>query len=181
MRKIAITGKARAGKDSVADILVCNYGFDTCAFGDGMKGAFHATFPWIHYEPKPRAEYQRFGEDMRRLYGEDIWVRHVAGKVAFLERFSRRLPGIVITDLRLPIEYEWCRDNGFEIVRVSSPYSIRIERARQAGDDFNEKDFEHDTEMYVDEFEVDYEIDNDGDLVELERKVDEIMRPKVEK
>lgn len=174
MRKIAITGKMRAGKDVVARHLQLEYNYEAIAFADAMKRIFHDLCPWIAREPKPRAEYQRFGEEMRRLYGEDIWIKHVEAHVKGIALYSRT-PGVVITDLRLPIEYEWCKRNGFEIVRVRAADDIRLERARRAGDDFNEKDFEHNTEMYVDEFKVDYEIDNDGDLAELERKIDEIM------
>ena len=163
MRKIALTGKARAGKDMIATRLMFEHNYEVTAFADAMKRAFHTTFPWIPSEPKPRAEYQRFGEDMRRLYGEDIWVKHVEGKLAFVKRYTRAA-GIVISDLRLPVEYEWCRKNGFEIIRVSAPDNVRLARAKRLGDDFKTEDFEHDTESYVDEFEVDYEIVNGGDL-----------------
>ena len=52
---------------------------------------------------------------------------------------------------------------------------MRLKRAERAGDSFSAEDLAHDTEQYVDKFDVDYTIVNDGDLDELRRRVDEIM------
>ena len=50
-----------------------------------------------------------------------------------------------------------------------------MERARKAGDDFTEADLAHDTEQWVDKFDVDFEIVNDGKLDDLCAKVDDVM------
>src|SRR5690606_5188652 len=122
---------------------------------------------------KPRALYQDFGQAMRTL-DPDIWVRHLADSVEYYEN-QRSTRGIVIDDLRQPNEYAWCRANGFVIVRVSAPLEARVKRAEIAGDAFELADLEHDTESYVDKFEVDYEIVNDGSLADLWTKVDEML------
>lgn len=175
MTRIALCGKLRSGKDEVAaHIALKHAGFFRLAFGTALKDAYHGLFPWVPKDPKPRAGYQSFGQEMRRLYGDDLWIRHVARDVEILEKvYGCR--SIVITDLRQQNEYEWCRANGFTIVRVTAPDAERLARARKAGDDFDESDLTHDTEMHVDEFAVDYEIVNDGTLDELWAKVDDVM------
>lgn len=172
--KIALTGKMRSGKDEITRHLWFRHDFKKLAFGDDLKRIFHQLNPWIPETPKPRAEYQRFGQEMRRIYGDDIWVRHVEYIAAAIEN-NIRTNGIVISDLRQPNEYEWCKRNGFTIVRVSAPEELRKERAITLSDDFNEADLEHETESYVDSFGVDYEISNNGSLDELYAQVDSFI------
>lgn len=167
--KIALCGKLRAGKDRVAGHLINRYNFDRVAFGDELKRIYHELNPWVPVDPKPRAEYQRFGQVMRELYGDDIWIRHVERKV------NNARGGIVVTDVRQPNEYEWARANGFTIVRVTAPDKLRLARAKKAGDDFTEADLAHDTEQWVDKFDVDFEIVNDGKIDDLCAKVDDVM------
>lgn len=173
--KIALTGKMRSGKDEIARHLWLRHGFKKLAFGDELKRIFHELNPWIPESPKPRAEYQRFGQEMRRIYGDDIWIKHVEYIATAIEN-NIRTNGLVISDLRQPNEHDWCKRNGFVIVRVTAPDEIRLERAKQAGDIFEADDLAHETESYVDSFDVDYEIINDGSLDELYAQVDEVMR-----
>lgn len=173
--KIALTGKMRSGKDEVARRLMYEHGFEfPIGFGDMLK--FYADKVYCHTvntEAKQRRMYQVFGQACRE-YDPDVWIRHVEFSVnKALDKRSTR--GIVISDLRQPNEYDWCKRNGFVIVRVTAPDEIRLERAKQAGDIFEADDLAHETESYVDSFEVDYEIVNDGSLDELYAKVDELV------
>lgn len=170
--KVALCGKLRAGKDRVANHLSNRYSFDRVAFGDELKRIYHELNPWVPADPKPRSEYQRFGQAMRELCGDDIWIRHTERKINESGSLSS---GIVVTDLRQPNEYEWARANGFTIVRVTAPDELRLARAKKAGDDFTEADLAHDTEQWVDKFDVDFEVVNDGTLGELYAKVDDVM------
>ncbi|MDQ0270752.1 dephospho-CoA kinase [Cytobacillus purgationiresistens] len=176
--KIALCGKLRSGKDAVANRMYIRAMFDRVAFGDKLKYLYHATLPWVPEHPKPRAGYQTFGQDMRRLYGEDIWIRHVERTVEASINFRKTTSdhvGIVITDLRQPNELEWAKANGFTIVRVTALEADRLICAEMAGDEFDAKDLAHDTEQHVDGFTVDYEIVNDGTLDELHAKVDAML------
>jgi dephospho-CoA kinase len=172
--RIALTGKIRSGKDSAGKHLYVDHDLERIAFADEMKRLFHQLFPWIPRDPKPRAEYQKFGELMRKHYGEDFWIKHVEDSMRFAEN-RRNVNGIVITDLRLPAEYDWCRANDFVIIRVMAPDELRMARAVEAGDDFTVHDFVHSTELYVDSFDCDYEIVNDGTIAELYTQVESIM------
>jgi len=174
--KLAITGKFRSGKDAVADRLFSEHGFELpIAFGSPLK--YYADKIYAHTprdsSGKQRRMYQIFGQ-AARAFDEDVWVRHAEYSVNMALN-SRSTTGIVISDLRQPNEYEWCKRNGFVIVRVTAPEEIRLERAKEAGDIFEADDLAHETEQYVDSFEVDYEIINNGTLFELYAKVDEFI------
>lgn len=169
--KIALCGKMRSGKDTVGDYLVGNYTFTPLAFGDKLKEIAHLTFPWIPNEPKPREMYQFM--NVMRDFSKDVWVRHVDIKVKKLK--EKGVQKVVVTDLRQPNEYEWAKENGFTIVRVSAEEEVRIQRMRDSGDEFDPESLNHKTEIYIDDFDVDYEIENNGTLEDLESKIVELI------
>lgn len=166
---IALTGKFRAGKDAVAKYLVEKYGYTRFAFGDELKRLAHEIYPWVPREPKPRKLYQ-FMNKMRE-FDRDVWVKHCFNRI---ERIN--CSSIVITDVRQQNELDRCRAEGFIIIRVSAPDHIRIERARVAGDSFDEATLNHKTEHYVDSLQVDFDIDNSGTLDELHAQIDRMMK-----
>ncbi|KQL18837.1 AAA family ATPase [Cytobacillus solani] len=175
--KIALTGKLRTGKDTVAHHLFIRNSFHKVAFGDALKRVAHDTFPWVSEFSKPRALYQQVGQLMREIE-PDVWIRHVERQVDAIINVNKDMcdhVGVIITDLRQPNEYEWARSNGFTIIRVNAPEADRLARAQRAGDDFAAEDLAHDTEQHVDGFTVDFEVVNDGTVVELKAKVDAIM------
>ena len=171
--KILIVGKLRSGKSEIARHLKHNHGFEEITFGGMLK--FYADKIFNHGDTggKPREIYQKFGQACRQV-DENVWVKHAdfAYRMALDSRATR---GIVVSDGRQPNELVWARANGFIIIRVEASESMRLERAKQAGDIFNEGDLAHDTEQHVDKFDVDYTIVNDGSLSDLKRQVDEIV------
>lgn len=174
--KIAITGKLRSGKDTAARYLMTDHGFDVpISFGAALKRVYHELFPWIPADRKPREGYQKLGQLIREHFDEDVWIKHAERMVEF-SLDKRYINGVVISDLRQPNEYDWARKNGFIIVRITAPDELRIERARLAGDEFSADNLAHETERYVDGFEVDYELHNDGDYHGLFEQIDDMMR-----
>ena len=192
--KIALTGKMRSGKSTVAEILWLDYDLTRRSFGGALKYYADKMFEGSEAYPieveeygepcpfdgkrktrvkKPRKLYQDFGQAMRQL-DEDIWIRHVEQAIES-DRIFPDYKGVVIDDLRQPNEYEWAKANGFTIIRVNAREDRRLKRAEQAGDSFSADDLAHDTEQHVDGFSVDYTIVNDGGLSDLKRQVDEIM------
>lgn len=171
--RICLTGAMRSGKDVIATHLAARYGFATpIAFGDALKDVAHRAFIDVPREPKPRALYQFM--NVMREYDADVWVKHVARRVDWALN-DRRVNGIVISDARQPNEIEWAKSQGFTIVRVVASDDVRIARAERAGDVFTYEDLTHPTEQYIDGFDVDYEVSNDGSyddlVVEVERLV----------
>lgn len=181
--RIALTGRMRSGKSTIADYLWLTHGFAKVSFASSLKLTADRLFSHL-YEPiydgraireyrKPRALLQELGQKLREI-DEDVWIKQAEQSMRVFENY-RTTAGIVIDDLRQPNEYEWARANGFVIVRVIAPETDRIERAIELGDDFDIADLTHETESYIDTFEVDYEIVNDGSIEDLERKVGEII------
>jgi len=178
--KIALTGKMRAGKSLATGYLTLHYGFQPFAFGDELKDAFHRAFPHIARYPKPRVYYQSFGQWARKTIDEDIWVNACMREVnEYIDRHScpcgKSTVLVLVEDCRQPNEYERLKREGFVIVRISASDNLRLARARREGDVFADEDLAHETEQYIDEFAVDYEVTNNGSIIELEAQLDNIM------
>ncbi len=168
--KIALTGRMRSGKDTVADYLTDIYGFQRFAFADGIRATCALALPHILAQGrKPRKLYQGVGQDFRK-YDPDVWIRYT-----FNEIEASRPESVIITDMRQPNEYRYLKVKGFYIVRVNASYETRLERMRAAGDDFDPADLDHETEKHFDTFTVDYELYNDGPLEQLEAQVDAML------
>lgn len=175
---IVICGRMRSGKGETSSRLCSEYGFTEFAFGDGLKTVCRSLYPEQFADGrKPRALLQGFGEDARK-YDRHVWTRKC---FATIEEFAQQAKEggkpfrAVISDLRLPTEFEECKRRGFVIIRVTAPDGIRIHRAIESGDKFEYSDLVHETESHVDSFEVDYEIINDGTLEQLHAKIDAVM------
>lgn len=175
---IVICGKMRSGKGETSSRLCTEYGFTEFAFGDGLKAVCRSLYPEQFTDGrKPRALLQGFGEDARK-YDEHVWTRKCFTTITEFAQQAKEGGNpfrAVISDLRLPSEYERCRAEGFVIIRVTAPDGIRIHRAIESGDKFTYTDLVHETESHVDSFDVDHEIVNDGTLADLHAKIDSIM------
>lgn len=175
--KIALTGKMRSGKSTVAEYLKANYGFTEFAFGDALKRYAHEIFG--ESSTKDRELYQWFGQTMRER-DPDVWVRHLDEAVC--DHFKSCPPvgaaskRVVVSDLRQPNEYEYCRREGYVIIRVTCPDDTRLKRIREAGDQFDMSMLNHETERFVDTFDVDFEVENGGRWIDAVEQVGVIMR-----
>src|SRR5699024_2187841 len=141
--------------------------YKECPFSEGGKA--------VVGEKKPRRLYQDVGEKLREL-DPLVWVRQAEKTMLFYENYKDHI-GVVISDLRLPIEEQWAKDNGFIIIRVNADESDRLARIERAGDDFKAEDLRHETEQYVDDIQADIDIWNGEGVSEddLRRKIDEIL------
>lgn len=180
INKIGICGGLRSGKDSVGKLLVNKYGFRRFAFGDSIYELCLEYFPERMEAGKDRPLLQGVGQDLRK-YDPDIWVRKTFNKIKQALDFAafsaainadEEWPNIVVTDLRQPNEYEALRAAGYTIIRVNASLEARQRRAEAAGDVFSPEDMQHDTESHYASFDVDYELQNDGDLDQLAEQVD---------
>lgn len=182
---VALTGKARSGKSTVARYLVERYGFDERAFGNEVKYFVHAIFQ-LDKNKKYRDIYQKFGQFCRSI-DEDVWIKNclypILEEIKAIKEFTdsgliteKHLLRYVISDLRQPNEYKALREHGFTIIRINASDDVRIARMKREGDVFTPESLDHETERYVDTFDVDYEIWNDESLRQLYEQVDAIMR-----
>ena len=183
MIKIALTGKMRSGKDTLKEYAINKYGVVPFAFGDELKEAFHEDYAHIPHKPKPRKGYQLYGQLMRFVHGEDIWVdkcfRHIrvikqtaidyntaGGEVKFTP---------MITDVRQQNELDRCKQEDYIIIRVNCLPDVQLERLNETGDNFTIEDLAFETETSIDDLKVDYDIHNNGTLEELYSQLDEIV------
>jgi len=97
---IGLSGYARTGKDTVADILVKEHGFTKVSFADPMREALERLDPFIHVKGAPsmplsqalriyswdelkdlshdiRGLLQRMGTEVGRgMFGENFWIEY---------------------------------------------------------------------------------------------------------
>ncbi|GAB1611598.1 hypothetical protein HB162lentus_02420 [Mammaliicoccus lentus] len=165
---IALTGKMRSGKDTVAQQLALQFrseGFfvNKIAFGDALKVKAKELYPEEFIDnKKPRELYQWFGQTLRER-NEDVWVNQVAQHINSTNKQSKQWgynPQVyIITDLRQPNEYQFCKDNNFIIIKVECDDVARINRMNALGDNYTPTDLHHDTETHIDSFDVTTTID----------------------
>lgn len=170
--KIAICGTLRSGKDTVAELIQQKGLFTSFAFAEGIWATIELLFPDIYekrFEEKPRKLLQNLGQGIRQI-DPDVWIRYTFNQIETVG--AKR---VLVTDLRQPNEYKALKTAGFYIVRVNAEPEIRIARAKAAGDNFNIQDMLHETERHVEQFDVDFDIENNGTLEELEDKVNEVF------
>ena len=177
--RIALFGKMRSGKNTVADLLTDEYGFKQFAFGEGIGEIIVKYFPEAYAEGKPRHHYQHIGQELRKL-NPDVWINYLFRSVGHyltqeqadsLINKTKPNENIVVTDGRQLNEAEMLKKAGYIIVKVETPEEIRVERIKESGDSFNLEQLNHETEKQVDLIEPDVVIRNDGSLEELKALV----------
>lgn len=129
MQKKLIIGlgfQARAGKDTVAEYLVCNYGFKRYAFADKLRevcsiltgeNAFAPDFKdgTTPLEMSGGQLLQKVGNIMRQVH-PDVWTRIVANKVNGSDYAC-----IVIPDVRYQSDATCIREMGGILWRIYRP------------------------------------------------------------
>ena len=179
--RIAITGKMRAGKDTVYLNLEneiqkalldlpegTSYSVKQFAFGDSLKEKARAKYP-SEFEngAKPRRILQEFGQSMRATKGQDVWVNFVDEKVKAFES-EREVSVSFITDVRQQNEFDYVLSNGYYTIKVVASDDTRISRMKELGDNFSLEDLSHETELNIDSYHVDYIITTDDESIPVQ-------------
>lgn len=120
--KIAIMGKAGAGKDLVADYLRDWHGFEKFTFADGL---YNICRDYYNMETKDRALLQDVGAKMREV-DSNVFVNRLFNKMKNCESDK-----IVVSDVRFINEYNALRDAGFIFLRVEASLETRIKRIQE--------------------------------------------------
>src|SRR5690606_12804123 len=116
--KIGLIGKAGTGKDTVAAYLVAVYGFRKFAFADRLKEIDYELFGPT--EGKNRKRLQEFGQFCRSI-DPDVWVKQLD------KRIQGYTGNAVITDIRQKNELDYCKRNGFVIVKIICQLETRLQ------------------------------------------------------
>jgi hypothetical protein len=130
---IGLAGYARAGKDTVAQILVEERGFRRIAFADALRDMLAALDPYIgttrlsdrlnwhgweatKADPEVRRLLQRLGTEAGRdVLGPDVWVDAAVRKMDLESEEN-----YVVSDVRFPNELQAIRSYG-QVWRIERP------------------------------------------------------------
>ncbi|UGO49126.1 putative adenylate kinase-like protein [Bacillus phage vB_BanH_Emiliahah] len=181
--KLAIAGELRSGKTTLEKYAVDTYGVVPFAFATELKAGFHYEYPHIPREPKPREGYQLYGQLKRYVFGADYWIGQCAVEIENIRRAAAayNITGSeiafcpLITDVKQPNEFAWCRKEGYKIIKLLASEDVRVERSKAEGDKFDKKNLYHESELHIHNEESDFVIYNNGTLEDLYAQFDEIM------
>jgi len=171
MVKVILTvGYARSGKSTVANYLKEKYGYKRIGFSDFIAKELEKRKLEI-----TKSNMTNYGEQFRNELGKDYLIKQV------LEE-AKEHDKVVISGLRIMNEYEVIKEKftNTKMILVTSPENQRFER--REGQSKNLEEFllrdKKDEEMFGMK-EVfakrDYEIENNGSLEDLLKKVDGII------
>lgn len=169
---IGMVGKARSGKNTVADMIQERIGNDHIkqyAFANPIKDAVNQLFEWgdAHSDGdlkevvdpdwgfSPRHAYQTFGTEWGRTHlSDNIWLKIAEKQCSYNEN-------TIITDVRFLNEAKWVSEQGGILIKVSRDGEYNVKP--------------HASEKEIDLISVDYEIKNNAGLKELEYSVDRVV------
>lgn len=162
---IIFSGKQYSGKDTVAKIMLAEMkNYKRCAMGDIIK---------LTYGEQKGLTYEEI-EKNKPLYRQDLinlgnWGR-AQDPDYWLKKIIEQNGNIMVTDVRVPHEYEVFKNAGAITIRVEASRETRASRGELVG----ENDI---TEVGLDNIkDWDYVIENNSDYETLKEKVYAIIQ-----
>lgn len=127
LRMIGLVGYKQSGKDTMADYLVQQYGYQKLAFADPLKKVVHDLFHISDHHPK-EAIVEPWGFTLRQLYqkiGTDLFRNHFS-QTFWVDLFDQRMDRIsstdrnhiVVADVRYQNEADCIRKWGGSIIYI---------------------------------------------------------------
>ena len=163
-RIIIFSGKQYSGKDTVAKIMLAAMpDFRRCAMGDIIK---------LTYGKEHNLTYDEI-EKNKPIYRQDLinlgnWGRSQDPDY-WLKKIIEQDGNIMVTDVRVPHEYETFKNAGAIAIRVEASRETRMSRGELVG----ETDV---TEVGLDDIkDWDYVIENNSDYESLKLKVEKLI------
>ncbi|MBQ8482637.1 hypothetical protein IJ579_00755 [bacterium] len=162
---IIFSGKQYSGKDTAAKIMLAKMpDFRRCAMGDIIK---------LTYGKEKGLTYEQI-ETNKSQYRADLialgnWGRDQDPDY-WLKKILEQKGNIIVTDVRVPHEYEVFKNAGAIAIRVEASRQTRQVRGELVG----ENDI---TEIGLDDIkDWNYVIDNNSGYDELEKQVEDIIK-----
>jgi hypothetical protein len=193
---IGICGFQSSGKDTIANILVNNYGFKQLSFAFMIKEIVSIMFSWdrnkldgltkedrewreqvdvnwskIYDMPllTPRYVLQYFATDLfRNHFHQDIWVKIIENQLC-------QYKNIVISDCRFKNEIDMIVKNGGKIIQVNRNLPYWFYKYKN-GEDVEEIKKIHCSEIEWIRCVYNYEICNNGTIEELNEKINLLIK-----
>lgn len=164
---ICISGKARSGKDTIANILKSLFEKDQqkaliVHYADLLKFMASNYAGWDYVKDEyGRTLLQYLGTDIVRKENEDFWVNFVAQAINFTSSVVK-YDYIIIPDCRFPNEIDYWLDNDYEV------YWLEVFREQESNLTENQKN--HASEIGLNTYNriSPYAILNNGSLEDLE-------------
>lgn len=168
---IGITGRARSGKDTVANFIIAAIGGYRYSFADPIRAMLTSlgvdmSDPYWQARKEevipalgvsPRRMMQTLGTEWgRQLINPDLWL------IMAHQRLLQNGPGMVIPDVRFDNEAAWIRKHGGRILHVLRPDAKIVEA--------------HASEDGIEVLDTDVRLFNSGTLEELQLSVRELLR-----
>jgi hypothetical protein len=170
---IGLSGYARSGKDTAAELLCLNYEFSRLSFADPMRDAMYKLNPlvdgttrladlvddygWDVAKSKDEARrlLQVFGTEVgREMFGHNFWIDQAFKQVEEPGRF-------VVADVRFPNEADAIKARGGTVIRINRHNLSAVNG--------------HKSEHAMDNYMFNHVIYNDGTLDDLANNVFELM------
>ena len=173
---LGLSGYARTGKDTVANILVNEHGFERVSYADALKDVAYRIDPmietsfWVSDDghlplsklidlvgweqakddfSEVRRLLQNLGVTLREVIDENVWVNLAFRKINYGDDDR-----YVIPDVRFPNEMGAIRYVGGKVIRIERPGYGPVNG--------------HVSETALDNAKFDYTLSNDGTVTKLE-------------
>lgn len=167
MKIFTITGKARHGKDTIAEMMKDileerGYRVLLTHYADLLKYICKTFFNWNGEKDEVgRTILQKVGTETVRTQKPDFWVDFI---INILNLFPYEWDVVIIPDARFPNEIERLKEEGFDVefVRVFRP---------NFDNGLTEEQKNHKSEIALDNYVADVEITNEGTLNELREDI----------
>lgn len=200
---VGVGGKLRAGKDTVADLLVEKHGYSKTFMSETLAEALYRLDPLVpdiesdeHVPyrsvvdrvgyteakkiPEVRRLLQALGTEVgRELLGEDIWTTAARRRIESLRAEGKP---VVITGIRFPNEAAMVRELGGVLVWIERPVTARQTppRLRTTVAAIDEalavqSVTQHASEVTLEAEDFDYVILNDGPLDKLRQGTEDLL------
>jgi hypothetical protein len=196
---IGMCGFQSCGKDTVADLLIREYGFKKLNFSGALKDIISIIFGWSRTKLEgltkedrewreqvdqwwatelnipqltPRYVLQYFGTELfRNHWHQDIWVKIMENKLNQL-----KTENIVVTDCRFENEFALLTKYGGKIIHVYRMLPNWFESYKTNKDNPVEITSMHRSELEWIKCEFDYELSNEKTIEELYEKIRIIIK-----
>lgn len=182
MQLVGITGKAGAGKDTIADYLVREQGFNKLSFADTLKRMLalagmpeptnrddkEKLIPGFEFTWREAA--QKLGTEWGRALDPDIWIKILELRIQRETALDAAYPGVkpsrfVLSDVRFDNEAEMIRRLGGQVLHVTgraAKLGASAGHASEAG-------------VFFDGHHGDRELDNSGSIVDTIKQLQQIL------
>ncbi|HOT75515.1 MAG TPA: AAA family ATPase [Candidatus Wallbacteria bacterium] len=179
MNNIIIIGKMGAGKDTLAEILVKNYGYTQTSIAGRLKQIaelLYADVFAVGDRNQKRVILQKLGDLLR---SQNI---NIFNEALIREIETKKMGPVVISDVRYSMEYDFFVSRGFIPVKISIDDSVRFDRLlKRDGSYPSIETLNHKSEndICASGGRLFIEIDNNGGIDALEKNVAELVENKI--